>query len=353
MSTITRMSELKWQCTAHDSAIQRSSHVLSVIGHKAYIFGGELIPRQPRDGKTIVVDMSTSTNGMSSNRSVRTLHNTIDPSVNETSNKDESPAARVGSASTTLASKLYMFSGRGGPSMSPTDESGGLWCFDPHQSTWSLIKPSDPFGPCPAARSYHCMTSDGVDNIYVHAGCPEAGRLADLWSFSISKRVWTQLTDAPGPSRGGTSIAYSKGKLYRMNGFDGKHEQGGALDVYDIERDEWTSKQFAADGKAGPEARSVSTLLPVEVEGRPTLVTLFGERDPSNLGHAGAGKMLGDVWLYDIDGGSWRKGLAKSDAVPPARGWFDADVLAGSKVVVAGGLSETNERLEDMWILSF
>lgn len=237
--------------------------------------------------------------------------------------------------------------------MSPTEESGGLWCFDPHHSTWSLITPSNPSASYPSARSYHCMTSDGTDKIYIHAGCPTSGRLADLWVFSVNERSWKQLADAPGPSRGGTSIAFSNGKLYRMNGFDGKTEQGGSLDTYDTSSDKWTTKEFLADGTAGPEARSVSALLPVSIGERSMLVTLFGERDPSSLGHAGAGKMLQDVWLYDIKSEEWRRVDIGSMEAPPARGWFDADVLEASKIVVAGGLNEMNERLDDVWILSF
>lgn len=236
--------------------------------------------------------------------------------------------------------------------MSAIEESGGLWCFDPNNCAWCFIAQSDPSAPYPAARSYHCMASDSNDLIYVHAGCPASGRLSDLWSFSVSKRAWTQHADAPGPTRGGTSITFSDGKLYRMNGFDGKHEQGGIIDVYDIEQDTWTSKDFVADGRDGPVARSVSTLLPVEREGRTMLVALFGERDPSSLGHAGAGKMLGDVWLYDIEDGSWRNVEVGSGEAPPARGWFDADVLDQTKLVVAGGLNEMNERLDDIWVLS-
>ena len=30
------------------------------------------------------------------------------------------------------------------------------------------------------------------------------------------------------------------------------------------------------------------------------LVTMFGERNPSSLGHAGAGKMLSDAWAWHI-----------------------------------------------------
>lgn len=140
-----------------------------------------------------------------------------------------------------------------------------------------------------------------------------------------------------------------------MNGFDGKHEQGGSLGVYDAQKHEWTSRSFVADGQGGPEARSVSALSPVEIDGSARLVTLFGERESSNLGHAGAGKMLGDgdVWIYDLKSETWQEGKAASKSVPPARGWFDADVLEGAKIVVAGGLNEMNERLEDIWVLSF
>lgn len=71
--------------------------------------------------------------------------------------------------------------------MSPIDEAGGLWCFDSRTPTWSLLKPFDSSAPYPAARSYHCMTSDDVENIYVHAGCPVSGRLSDLWLFSVNE----------------------------------------------------------------------------------------------------------------------------------------------------------------------
>ena len=43
----------------------------------------------------------------------------------------------------------------------------------------------------------------------------------------------------------------------------------------------------------------MAALVPVRTaEGATRLVTLFGESDPSSLGHMGAGKMLADVWAY-------------------------------------------------------
>jgi len=308
--------------------------VVSVLGHRAYIFGGELVPREPRDNKIFSIDLSGG-----------------NATVNATESSS-APSPRVGSASTALNGRIYLFSGRGGTAMAPIEEAG-VWEYDPSSTSWRLLDPSDRSAPCPPARSYHCMTTDGATSVFLHAGCPESGRLSDLWCFNVQEKKWTQLADAPKPDRGGTSICFLEGCLYRMNGFDGKTEQGGNLDVYDIKADSWSSKGFSADGKSGPEARSVAALLPVNVQGKQMLVTMFGEHDPSSLGHAGAGNMLDNWWLYDIEENKWSKGESGSTSTPTPRGWFDAAAVDKSQIVVAGGLSETNERLKDVWVLSF
>lgn len=140
-----------------------------------------------------------------------------------------------------------------------------------------------------------------------------------------------------------------------MNGFDGITEQGGSLDVYDPARNTWSSRPYAADGVAGPAPRSVGAIVPVVVAGRYLLVALFGEGDPSAAGHLGAGKMWGDVWAYDVDAGAWARVEDGGEAGerPAPRGWFDADVVGKSEIVVVGGLDEANQRLNDVWLLSF
>lgn len=240
--------------------------------------------------------------------------------------------------------------------MAPIEENGSIWEFDPSTATWSLIEPSEASTPAryPSARSYHCIAGDGNDTLYVHAGCPEKGRLSDLWSFSLSTRKWTPLATAPDPPRGGASIAFAGGLLYRLNGFDGKTELGGSLDIYVPEQNQWSSVTYTPDGKAGPGPRSVSALLPVHVGGQSSLVTFFGERDPSALGHQGAGKMLSDVWVFDLNSQTWTEAEVHGDILPAARGWFGADTVADqTKILVQGGLGESNERLGDAWLLSF
>jgi hypothetical protein len=141
-----------------------------------------------------------------------------------------------------------------------------------------------------------------------------------------------------------------------MNGFDGKTEQGGSLDIYDIEAGAWSIVHFKSDGAEGPEARSVATLLPLSIQDKTYLITMFGERDPSVLGHAGAGKMLSDVWAFDVDESVWQK-IETGNGAPAARGWFDADIAQGGHrhdiIVIHGGLGEDNQRLGDVWALGF
>ena len=138
-----------------------------------------------------------------------------------------------------------------------------------------------------------------------------------------------------------------------MHGFDGRTEQGGSLDSYDPGTDRWSTFQYNPDGKSGPIASSVSSLLPITINGRASLVTLFGELDPSALGHEGAGKMSDYIWKYDIEDKEWSQIRVGTGDKPTARGWFAADTLGQGKIVVHGGLDDDNGRLGDVWIIDF
>lgn len=119
------------------------------------------------------------------------------------------------------------------------------------------------------------------------------------------------------------------------------------------EKNEWNTIKFPADGISGPSPRSVSCLLSLKISEKPCLVTMFGEHDPSSLGHQGAGKMLADVWLFDLESRKWSEIPVDANNAPPARGWFDADVIGSNlrpSIVVHGGLAESNERLGDVWL---
>jgi N-acetylneuraminic acid mutarotase len=348
----------KWKKIAEHEVLKRSSHSVAAIGkgktadgHELFVFGGELVARQPKDGDVHVFSASQN--------EPRSLNASPSSSSSTTT---QSPTPRVGSTMAALQGTLYIFSGRGGPSMTALDEEGAFWTLTPSskEAQWTFLSPRET-SHHPEPRSYHSTTTDVSSQIYIHAGCAASGRLRDFWSFDINTKTWKQLPDAPGPARGGTSLCFALGKVWRFGGFDGEKEIGGVLDWYDVGKGEWgESVRFEADGVKGPGARSVAGLVPVVVghrEGKLYLVAVFGEADPSSLGHEGAGKMLGDVWAFDVEGQKWMKvddsTAAGNDGKPAPRGWFGAAAVGMGQLAVVGGLGEDNERLGDAWVLEF
>jgi hypothetical protein len=93
--------------------------------------------------------------------------------------------------------------------MKPIEENGTVWRYRTTDNEWTAITLSDISAPFPSGRRYDCITSDGVDEIYIHSGCPEQGRLSDVWMFDLVKRSWTVLTSAPDPGRVGPQLRSS------------------------------------------------------------------------------------------------------------------------------------------------
>ncbi|KAK6358183.1 hypothetical protein TWF730_007536 [Orbilia blumenaviensis] len=333
-----------WSKLAESDRLKRSSQSLAVVGQQVYIYGGEVTARVPVDSALDLISLDGST-----------------ATASTLPNASPSPIPRVGSTVAVLDGTLYLFSGRGGLAMTPLEENGGVWKYNP-SSGWEFLLPNDPTTPFPLGRSYHAATASAADGlIYIHAGCPESGRLSDFWSYNPKGNIWTKLPDAPGVSRGGTSICCFEDlqsrtiNVARMNGYSGTEEIGGIVDVYTPRTHDWERVVFKPDGIEGPGPRSVGTLLTVRIEGRQYLLTMFGEGRPSPLGHAGAGRMWDDAWIFDIEEKSWQK--VEWETVGPApRGWFDADVVeveGKDGVILHGGLGEDNERLGDVWLLKF
>ncbi|KAF4124323.1 Kelch motif [Geosmithia morbida] len=333
--------------------LPRSSHTVNVISGSAYIFGGEINPREPVDNDMHVVTLPWGSAG-SDYFKVKAVAQELDEpeaqfeaktedrnstpasqagsdaeekdandekDMDEVSLKDEDavssasasteskgkekeppasevketadanvPAPRVGHATATIGSRIFMFGGRGGPDMKPLDEAGRVWVFDTRSHTWSHLDPvpavkGGTIIPHPSARSYHCATatdrprdfakpipppprnwrerivgdtsktgipqnpivgnvaeeavdeeSDGYGTFLIHGGCLKNGeRTSDIWAFDVHTRTWRPFLSAPGPARGGTAICISQSRLFRFGGYDGEKELGGQIDFLHLE----------------------------------------------------------------------------------------------------------------------
>lgn len=403
----------KFRRISTGNQLPRSSHSLSVIKGRAYIFGGEIRPREPVDNVMHIYTLPSSGVSEADYKPVTACFKDADGEV---------PAPRVGHTAATIDNRIYVFGGRGGPDMKPLEENGRVWSFDTFTSTWSHLDPVKGT-PFPAPRSYHAATAnehplptkeDHTINpvgspdleehgtVFIHAGCPASGRLADIWAFDVAARTWSKYPDAPGPPRGGPSLTIAQNRLYRFGGFDGTNELGGQIDYLELgvntfndkggrgelsvfpKIGNWESVSFAADGKS-PGNRSVAGLQPITTgQGREYLLLILGERDPSSKGHEGAGKFWGDVWSYQLGSekktaasikdaarhligahnseGTWAEveilEATKDDSErghPGERGWFasaQGQDLDAEGVIIFGGINGKNERLGDGWFLT-
>lgn len=179
--------------------IPRSSHTINIVNDTAYIFGGEISPRQPVDNDMHVVRLPFSDGGVSADYfKIKAAPNAPEedstpasakaaepaqegeldsvPLESETKDKGKGlaldirpelsdvPEPRVGHASAVIGSRIFIFGGRGGPEMKPLDEAGRVWVFDTRTRGWSYLDPAPAVqgGAIvhrPSPRSYHCATA--------------------------------------------------------------------------------------------------------------------------------------------------------------------------------------------------
>jgi hypothetical protein len=322
--------------------LPRSSHSLSVIKGRAYIFGGEINPREPVDNDMHIITLPSGSVSSADYRSIPAKPDTGSGAV---------PEKRVGHTAAVIGERIFIFGGRGGKDMKPLEEKGRLWIYNTRTSTWSYIDPV-PGTPYPAARSYHSSVAiekpaapvrgsvpvdqaleepkigaiaegakadeetGGFGTFFVHAGCPVSGRANDLWAFDVRSRTWREFPKAPGNPRGGTSLTVSKQRIFRYGGFNGTGEEGGQLDSLELAlttfndkggaseasvtaKGDWQTLNFKEENMTCPPNRSVAGFQTITTGmGREYLVLMLGERDPSSQGHDGAGKFWGDVWAF-------------------------------------------------------
>lgn len=324
-------------------SVPRSSHTISVVSGRAYIFGGEITPHQPVDNAMHIVTLPSST-ASSDYREIPAKADVSDGEV---------PQARVGHTAAVIGERIFVYGGHAGDDSQPLEENGRVWVYDTRMDTWSSL---DPVGPSPAARSYHTSIAIekpvpkarkpihvdmgieepkigtiaegaredgdagmGYGTLFVHAGCSSSGRVNDFWAFDVASRTWKEFPDAPGKPRSGTSLAISKNRIFRFGGFNGESEEGGQIDYLELGLDvfndkggnndevavtakgSWESLIFTEEDMKRPGNRSVTGMHTITSGmGREYLLVFLGERDPSSDGHAGAGKFWSDVWTFQL-----------------------------------------------------
>ncbi|KAL7128580.1 hypothetical protein ABFS83_13G004900 [Erythranthe nasuta] len=299
----------------------RSSHAIAVVGQKVYAFGGEFSPRVPVDNHLYVFDLETQTWSVANA-------------------KGNPPPPRVGVTMASIGATIYVFGGRDGTHK----ELNEFYSFDTLTDTWAPLKTG------PAHRSYHSMTAD-ERRVYVFGGCGNQGRLNDLWAYDVVDGDWIEFP-LPGEickPRGGPGLVSVGGKIWVVYGFSGVELD----DVHCFDPIEGVWAPVETSGEK-PTPRSVFSCV-----GIGKFVFVFGgEIDPSDLGHLGAGRFVGDVYALDTETLVWKKwdDVASPDCDHPGpRGWcaFGGGRREGKDgLIVYGGNSLSNDRLGDIFFFT-
>ena len=263
-----------------DAPSARSSHKISAIGGRGYLFGGEAVARQSIDSTVHCLDPTAGTW-------------TRPAAAYGGGAPAAAPQPRVGHAQAAVSGKLLVFGGRTGEEMGEA-ALDDLWQWDPVSALWEPLDAAGGGAP-PSPRSYHAATAIG-ESLYVFGGCGAEGRLADLHHFDASTRRWEELPPPPADvaGRGGATLepAPKGDALWLVAGFAG-HETNDLL-RYCTKTRAWERKP---SGWLRPRSVCASMAMP------DALLLFGGEVSPSDRGHAGAGGFAGDLLAIDpLDG---------------------------------------------------
>ncbi|KAH6644928.1 hypothetical protein BKA67DRAFT_527378 [Truncatella angustata] len=372
------------------NSLVRSNHTLTVVGDRAYIFGG-----QTDSGKIATNDIHSFALP-TADEPQSDYH--LTPAISfETGT--QVPAPRTGHSACALGGRLVVFGG--------LDESGKvlqeetIWLYDPQKSAWKAASPASST-TTPSRRSKAKIFPHG-ENLLLYGGNDEVGTsLTDVWEFDFSSQTWARLPNAPVST---TSAAFAEGSLYLIAATDGLSSVLYHLDIASQSSEQsdepptWVTTQFPTNPLVpGPRPRENGGLLHVTTGfGRSYLLYFLGDRQPGSLSETSTGPPLqwSDIWSlqlpasqlsvqrtttiseaikpakikdairsrlgYDTGTFSW----AEAEVAPPGdlpepegkvhpgpRSSFGCDVLANKRdVVLWGGINAKGEREGDGWII--
>lgn len=195
----------EWQVLdARNPPCPRSSHQLSSLGSRIFLFGGENGPTKSHFGYGLPV-ASTAVHWLDLD--------SPDAWTEVFITAGSPPTARLGHAQAIVegleGAHLYVFGGR-----QPQEEDNleiirslnDLHRLDLTSGVWEEICGT---GDVPSVRSYHQMVVVG-QTLYVFAGMVNSDRYCDLYAFNTEQQHWTRLAPAPMEGRGGPGLCVTR-----------------------------------------------------------------------------------------------------------------------------------------------
>lgn len=286
----------------------RSSHTLSVVGNKAFIFGGDITPSE-QDGSQ-VADNAMHVFTLPSTALTEADYQSIP--ARPAQQGGDVPPARMAHTASVIDNSIFIFAGStAGPDTKPLEENGRIWIFDTRFNTWSFLDPlpntpqpqmrcdhasaatshprpaskpaadenaspniplpNAPQSPAPATETVEPPQEGEYGTIFIHAGKLCSGETTDdLWSFDLHSRTWAELPPAPGGPLILSSLTIVRDRLYKFGGLESRdmpRVYGHQIDFLDLNiNDEFADKGGKGNMPVGPRGQWRSNLFPYDAE---------------------------------------------------------------------------------------
>jgi hypothetical protein len=254
-------------------SLARSHHTVTIIGNKAYIFGGY-----------------TADNGVASNDvHAVTYEYSGKPEMDygmipalPTAEGGKVPAPRTNHAACAFHGNVAVYGGSDEKEQL-IDEGSSMWLYNPERKAWDLLEPSDPNNAPGPRRNAKLFDYEGT--IVFYGGVDATGDPAsDLWQFDIASRSWTQLPTAPVAA---SNVALANSQLWLISSADPLSSQLHHLGI-SLPKDEMTWESFTFPTNPlvpSPRARHDGAFLPITTGyGRNYMVYILGAKEDFSSG---------------------------------------------------------------------
>ncbi|EME40033.1 hypothetical protein DOTSEDRAFT_74787 [Dothistroma septosporum NZE10] len=383
--------------TQHDGtrlSLVRSNNTITAVGHRAYIFGGEL-----PDGKLAGNEVHSINLQHTENTEEPESAYSILPAVADEIDGNGVPPPRTKHAASHLNICVAVFGG--------VDESGKLvdqdptlWLYVTAKSAWQRFD-AEGSSIAPVQRS-DAKLFEHNNSLILYGGLDaQRQQLKDVWHFNYSSRKWTPLPSAPVST---LNAALVDGTLYLIHSTESMSSDVHTLDTTTA-KSEWQTRSFPINPLApGPRPRVGGGLVPISTGyGRNYLLYFFGARENPTTHETQAPDeteeptQWSDLWTYQV-GSSKPEAKATTslaDAIKPAaikdairsklgydtgsHSWAEVEVLPpenlpdgegkvhpgprayfgydvageGHQIVIFGGSNAKGEREGDGWLITF
>ncbi|OLN82375.1 Tip elongation aberrant protein 3 [Colletotrichum chlorophyti] len=361
-------------------ALARSHHSVTVINHKACIFGGETADGQLASTDVHVLSLPAVTNAEPV--AAYACYPAFAMQDAETG-KTYVPTPRSRHAAFARG-QFVIIQGGAGTDGNPIDETY-LWLWDSESLKWTKIEGASQIGKTLSPRfDHHIFIDQAQDMLVLHGGRTSKGQEAstETWLFDFDTLAWTELPPSPEPA---LAAAFVDNVLYII-GADS--DMSGAIHYMDLKSNaedrekpnalEWKTIKFPTNPLVpGPRPREGGALVPVNTGvGRHYLIYMFGENSQSV-----EKDFYTDIWALQLPTHGFTAAAVK-DAIrdkvprlesgefswaevelvpteevktegkahPGPRGYFGADAASAKSLVFWGGVTAMGKE-GDGWLL--